>query len=352
VTPLRVLVLLLLAGCSAPPADDASRRGYWQEQVEGVFACRSREALAAFLDRIRTLPPRRPRNAGGGSYQWGKRPPVHDDLYPLDETWDLYVIWNDEDPAKGIRSVEVVGFPDLKDHLPPDYREALQALHRSPSAFNPASVDPVLLLRAVNAVQALGVRARPALQAYADLARSLPFDEIRKHSIDAYRLLPVVQLLAADPSPFVLGDGGVANPGWRLFPLVVEEGVPFLVVTGYRLAGKAEAPDSRLKAGFAVSAGPWIPAVDPVEAVERLTASADWAALTRLQSAPQALELRRGIRRQALEALATVYRPPDDFSPRNCCEDPSEAAWRQVVQEVRALGIRWDPERQDFIRSR
>ena len=355
-----VVSCFLLAACSSappagPPQGETARRDYWREQVQGAFACHGRNDLDVFLDGIRRLPPRRPRNAGGGSFRVEDQPTVYDDLFPLDEVFDLYVVWNAEEPEKGIKSVEVVGFPDLRARINPAIFDALQALNRSPSAFNGASFDPVLLVRAANAVRALGSQGLPALKAYYDLATQAPYEVARKHSLDAFRIFPVIQLCGSNPSPFRLGAGGVRNPGaatWPLFPMILEQDVPFMVVTDYALGGLPEDPLGRLGPGRSLNPTVLAPVLDPVEAVEALTSSSRWEALAKEQPAREAVELKRRVRRQALEALAPVYRAPDDDARRSCCEDPAEAEWRQVVQEVRALGIRWDPQRQDFVRSR
>ncbi|HEV3028845.1 MAG TPA: hypothetical protein VG457_14800, partial [Planctomycetota bacterium] len=288
------LVVLLLGACSSlspkpPPGSPtplpsgaSDPRNYWQERVQGAFACRSRAGLDSFLDRIRSLPPRRPRSIGGGSYQVGGHPPVYDDLYPLDDLYDLYVIWNGKEPDEGIRSLEIVGFPDLQPRIPPEYFEALQAVHRSPSAWNSWSFDPVLLLRAVNTLEALGDGARSALRAYSDLAHTLSFEEQRKYTIDEYRLFPIVQLHSKNPSPFALGNGGVSDPGpatWPLFPMTLEGGVPFLVVQDYTLVGQLEDVRRRLGADFRLRPTPLAPESNPVEAAEALFQSPRWAAL-------------------------------------------------------------------------
>jgi hypothetical protein len=101
------------------------------------------------------------------------------------------------------------------------------------------------------------------------------------------------------------------------------------------------------------------PTLDPVEAVEKLTASPRWEALlaasdrfTPAPSRKQAAQLKLLMREQALQALAPVYTPPPDEPPQDCCKDPSEVRWARIVEEVRALRLRWDPARQDFVRSR
>jgi len=358
-----ILPLLLLASCSSTPIDDEQAcRIHWRDEVQGVFACRNRGALEAFLDRIRKLPSRRPRNAGGGSYELRNRGIVYDDLYPLDETYDLYIVWNDKERESGIRSVEVVGFPDLRPRINPGHFDALMALHRSPPAENCWSFDPVLLLRAINAIRELGSEAQPALRSYLDLARRLSFEDRRKYSIDETRLFPVLQIHSTSPTPFRLGDGGISHPGgatWPLFPIVLEGDLPFIVVTDYLRNGKGEDPSGRLGPGFALRPTLLSPTTNPVEAVEALTASSRWVALLEASdsenpkaTAQKAKQLKQLIRSQALEALAPIYTPPDDEPLLDCCKDPDEIRWTRVVGEVRALGIRWDPGRQDFIRTR
>lgn len=365
-----LLLSLLLAGCSAaaptppsaPPTDEAARRGFWREEAAGIFGCRSYRAVDDYLDGIRVLPPHLPRHVAGGGYALQGGAMVYDDLYTLDENFDLYVIWNGEGPSGGVRSVEVVGFVDLRPRFRPDHFEALRALHRSVSVGTSWDFDQVLLIRAANAVRSLGAEAAPALRAYAALAAELPVEELRKRRLDARRLFPVIQLHCTNPSPFRLGDGGVAYPGpatWPLFPLTLEGDLPFLVVSGYTLFGVGEDPVRRLDEGFALRADPLAPTLDPVAAVESLTSSPRWAALLSARdpwreppSDREGKALKQWVRRQALQALSSVYRAPDEDVAKGCCEDPSEQAWRRVVDEVRALGIRWDPVRQDFVRSR
>lgn len=362
-----VFALLLLTGCvrppsSEPPEDAAARRNYWRDRVAGVFSCRERTDVSAFLDRIRKLPPRLPESIGGGTYQVGFEAPVTDDLYTLDESFNLYLVWNGSRASGGIRSAEVVGFADLRSRFRPEHFEALEALQRCPSAMSYWSFDPVHLLRAVNAFLALGKEAIPALRSYVDLVRSLPLGEKRKYSLDEYRLFPVVQLLSTKPSPFRLGNPGVAEPGpatWPLFPLALEGDLPFMVVTGYQLEGKAEDILGRLGSGFSLRARLLVPGSDPIEAAETLLSSSCWQALLEAESGGIPRQDRQGakrlkmlIRSQALEAVATAYRPQENASPPDCCEDPDDSAWRRVVAEVRALGLRWDARRQDFVRSR
>jgi len=302
-----------------------------------------------FLDRIRTLPPRRPVVSGGGSYSIGTAAMVYDELCPLDDDYSLYLVWNGVKQEDGVRSIEVVGFGDLRPRIRPEYFEAMRALSRI--RFG----DLVSLIRAVNTFQALGSEALPALRAYRDLCRALSFEDARKHGLDELLLVPVVQLLSAKPQFFPQDDSDVRDPGpgsWPRFPYCLEHDIPFLVSTGVSSVGPRPDVTRLLGADVVPRAAPLAPTLDPVEAAETLLTSPRWEEFLRFQSAGVGDRQKKTIRRQAIETLAPVYRPPDEFRPKSCCGDPSEAEWRQIVEEVRALGVHWDPAHQEFIRSR
>ena len=216
-------------------------------------------------------------------------------------------------------------------------------------------------MRAVNAILALGEKATSALQAYEDLQRYLSRDESPKYGAEPARILPVAWFVFARPPlkrtsitqvPEVLPMPDATL--WPLFPFTLEQGLPFLMNSfrgGPLDLEKPALADRR--------AEPLAPAIDPVEAVEQLTASPRWEALLtasdRFHPAPtrkEATQLKYLVRVQALQALAPVYAPPPDEPPRDCCKDPSEVRWARIVEEVRALRLRWDPARQDFVPSR
>jgi hypothetical protein len=146
------------------------------------------------------------------------------------------------------------------------------------------------------------------------------------------------------------------SKGWPLFPFTLEQGLPFLV---NGLSTPPINPSRPAVASAALRDGALAPTLDPVAAVEELTASPRWEALLNASdrfnpptTRKQATQLKYLVRVQALQALAPVYTPPPDEPPQDCCKDPQEVRWVRIVEEVRALRLRWDPRRQDFIPSR
>src|SRR6185295_3498183 len=140
---------------------------------------------------------------------------------------------------------------------------------------------------------------------------------------------------------------------------ILEKDNPFIVVTGYFSTGPGSNAMEHLEAGDVVRPAPLAPSVDPVQAVEELTFSPRWEALINATDDHHPKQTREGaqsllwlVRREALHAIDHLYTPPPPEDPADCCKDPSEVAWRRIVDEVRALGIRWDASRQDFVRSR
>src|SRR4029077_16688227 len=150
---------------------------------------------------------------------------------------------------QGIRSTEVVGFPDALNRLAPELRDSVAAIHRSPSPQRGLEFSPLRLIRAVNSLHALGKEnALKALWAYDRIARELSLEDRTKYHVDEYRILPIVHLLFESPPGgfpgFILGAGDIAPPenkAWPLFPIVLVQDVPFMMVSGYLLGGKPQA---------------------------------------------------------------------------------------------------------------
>lgn len=355
-------LLLLLSACSASPARQqapADRRTLWRERVRGIRPEFDRKDIEAFLDSVRVPAAHRPPYLSGGGFSDEDHPMTHFELYSLDETFALYLVWKGEPAKDGIRSAEVVAFEDLKSRVDPALWDAVEAIHRSPSGQQGLGFDPVCLIRAVNALQPLGKeKALEALRAYDRLAGELSFADHHKYQIDEYRILPIVQLLFESPAgsmpPFALGAGDLAPPEpphCPLFPLVLSQDVPFMLVTGYTLAGIPEMAADRLKLKLGpIRSAPLSPRVTALEAADDLIRSEAWAALG-LQ-AGQAGRKRWELRRQALRALSTVFAPRPEETTNDCCVDPTETQWRATVARASSSGVLWSPEIQDFILGR
>ncbi len=341
------------------PSGDAARQEYWKGKAAGIQPDWDRSRLETYLEGVRVRG-RQPFRSYQGTIRRGTEPAKHYNRYVLDEDFQLFVTWKED--GRRLVSAEVVGFWDLRDRVDQVLFPALRHLHRAPTAEDLWDYDPILLIRGVNAVLALGGKATAALQAYEDLQRYLSRDEAPKYGVDTARILPVAWFVCAKPPLKRTALGQVPEelplPDatlWPLFPFTLEQGLPFLMNSFW-----GSGPLDFEKPAFSDRrAGALAPALDPVEAVEQLTASPRWEALLtasdRLHPAltpKEATQLKYLVRVQALQALAPVYTPPPDDPPQDCCKDPSEVRWARIVDDVRALRLRWDPVRQDFVPSR
>jgi len=290
----------------------------------------------------------------GGGFSAEAVPMTYYDLYRLDETFTLYVVWNGEDVRQGIRSTEVVSFGDLRSRVDPALYEAVAAIHRSPSAQRGLDFNPVSLIRAVNVLQALGKeKVLKALRAYVRLSGELPVTDCFKYQVDEYRVLPVARLLFDGP-PFVLGAGDVAPPAgrdWPLFPIVLAQDVPFMLVSGYILGGKGQSAGEYLEQlKGPLREDPLAPRVTALEAADALTESEAWKAL-HLGPGNEGRK-KWQVRGQALGALGAVFARRPEETSNDCCVDPTEAQWRATVERAKSAGILWSPQLQEFIIGR
>jgi len=269
-------------------------------------------------------------------------------VYSLDQTTALYLVWKSEDPARGIRSTELVAFSDLKGRVDPALFDAIAAIHRSPSAQQGLAFDPVPLIRAVNTLQALGKeKALKALRAYSRLARDASPEEVHKHSLDEYRILPILLLLFDGMPGYRIGAGDVDVD----IPVVLIQDLPFMLVAGYALDGRPPDPADYLRRATGdLRASPLAPRALPMDAADELTRSPVWKGL-KLGAGNEGRK-RWQMRRQALEAAGTVFSLRPDETTSDCCVDPTETQWRAAVDRAKEAGIVWSPEIQDFILGR
>lgn len=368
---LPLLLCVVLTGCSTPPpapaeaveilpSGEAARKEYWKGKASDIRPDWDRDRLEAYLEGVRVRG-RQPFLGFQGTFRRGTEAAKFYNRYVLDEDFALFVTWKEE--GRLLAHAEVAGLWDLHDRIDPVLYPALRHLHRAPTSESLWDFDLVLLIRAVNAVLALGEKAPAALAAYLELTQHLRPEEPLKYGLRPERVVPVawfvfdrhpkqLQRMEQMPDALAIPDPKI----WPLFPFTLEEGLPFLVNT---FSVPPLDPSSPAFSDAALRPGPLAPALDPVEAVERLTASPRWEALLtasdRFHPSPtrmEATQLKMLIREQALEALTPVYTPPADEPPRDCCKDPQEIRWTRIVGEVRALRLRWDASRQDFVRSR
>lgn len=343
---LRAALLCLLLPSVSTSAQD--RLGEWVEKTRPIRPAWGRKELEEFVNNIRVASAHRPTYLGGGGFARGTGPMTHFNVYSLDDTYALYLVWKSEDPARGIRSTEIVAFSDLKGRVDPLLFEAIEAIHRSPSAQQGLAFDPIPLIRAVNALLPLGKeKALKALRAYARLARDASAEEVHKHSLDGCRILPLALLLFEGMPGYRIGEGDVDVE----VPVVLVQDVPFMLVAGYTINGKPPDPAEYLQqATGALRASPLAPRGLPLEAADELLRSPLWKTL-KLGPGSEGRK-KWQMRRQALEAAGTVFSLRPDETTTDCCVDPTETQWRAAVERARGAGIVWSPEIQDFILGR
>jgi hypothetical protein len=213
--------------------------------------------------------------------------------------------------------------------------------------------DPAALLRAAALLHALGeAGAARALSLYGEQAdlgpgrAGTPLDGQR--AILVARLLYVPRVGATPQLPPSLGkpDIGVnadptLSPHW---PLVVSCDVPFLPVGGYAVGG---APTSAARyVEQARHLGrlrhqPLTPSCSPVEAADRLVASAGWRAAVPEHQEAYARSL---IYRQALRAGRPAF-PADDRPIANLATISAadlDPTWQRLTEAPAARALSWD----------
>jgi hypothetical protein len=348
-----ISITLIVCLQLAVPSSPQDPRLAWTEKLRAVQPSWDRKELDAFLEKLRGSVSR----LNGGGFHIPPTKITYFDLYALDETYALYVVWKDHDVRKGIESTEVVAFSDLRPRIEPGLFDVLATIQRSPSAQQGLDFNPLALIRAVNTLQALGKeKALKALWAYDRLVQNASPEERFKQQLDEYRILPIVQVLFEGPHgrmpPFALGGGDVepAGASWPRFPIVLVQDVPFMMISGYMLTGKPQKAIDHLRLELGPLREPLAPRVTALEAADELTESPAWKAL-RLGPGNEGRK-RWQIRRQALAAVHSAFTPRTEETTNDCCVDPTETQWRWTVDRAKASGLLWSPEIQNFIIGR
>jgi hypothetical protein len=261
-------------------------------------------------------------------------------------------------PADWPAVVTVAGFPDLRGLTDPAQYEALRAIHRCPSVCwmdGGAPLDPVLIIRAVNMLQAMGEeKALETMRAYARLCSAAPMASPWQ-GLDACRLIVLTRLLyppdkAAMRAPSIGAPSVCFRPGTgaaSMSPLAVLDDVPFVLTRGYLLAGLPEDPlayleDCRIHGKF--RSKPLTPTVSVVGTAESLMASLP-ADLCEDAGAGDREEIVSLLRLQVVAALSAVVAP----SAAEHWSRVSDAEWDRVRAAAAERGVRWDAGRQDFV---
>jgi len=236
----------------------------------------------------------------------------------------------------------------------------MQAINGAPSV-SAEGFDPVTLVRAVNHLHSLGkAKAITELRDFLRIARysNGERDPANIDTSDGQCVFLIVRLLfepekRGDKLPDVgIGafipfreENDVAL--WPLFPLALQDDIPFVLNEGVILGGLAEHPGSHVnwaeKHGK-LRARPLWPADDPLRAVDKL------AALP--QTARLGLPDRGVLRRQGWKTIAHLAQRPagsQDFWPDHRGKYDANADWEAHKRIAAKLKIRWDEKLQRYV---
>ncbi|MCA8915821.1 MAG: hypothetical protein KDB90_10460 [Planctomycetes bacterium] len=226
-------------------------------------------------------------------------------------------------------------------------------------------VDPVPLIRAVNAMVPLGkAEVMRLLRAY---VREKSADRMSRVE-DAGKVFWVARLLFVEPSgvpvrcPVVGCFGLVVRDGsssWPCYPLAVVNDIPFEATEGMgvSLNGQAEIPERYLDdidESSVLRRSPLRPADNPVEAAEALLNSDAWKDLVdewdegnEGRSVSTRNSAAAKVRAQAVNSLRHLRGSGE--SQRHLLSWLGESDWVDWVAHSAALQPYWDEEAQDYL---
>lgn len=221
----------------------------------------------------------------------------------------------------------------------PELRRLLELLAAVPSYDD--TLEPLALVRAVNALHALGKdRALAVVDEFLRVSSWLD-DPGREGVFLVMRAL--FDVPAAGMPPMMVGAPSPAPPQDPAlaprFPLVIVDDVPFKLVRGYMLAGHAEPPEDDVAAFRKVGVvrkRPLAPTPRALDAIDAWLAGPD----ARILGVDRAY-----VMDQALRLFGTVF-VPADRGPDTWIPDPTR--WAVHRAAVRALRATWNTAQQRF----
>jgi hypothetical protein len=232
----------------------------------------------------------------------------------------------------GDRGAPPVGFGEA------DLRRLLELIDAVPS-YN-AQLDPLALIRAVDALQPLGKeRALAAIDEYLRVSSS--FDDGGREGVFLL-LRALFDVPAAGMPPMMVGGAQVPTDPAALprFPLAIVDDVPLKLISGYSLAGEAEAPETDVavfrKLGT-LRAKPLAPSGGALDAIHTFVEGP----LVKAMAVDD--NLRVSLYDQALSLTATVAQPSDASIDGRFPYGPNiPARWAARRAEVAKQKPVWD----------
>jgi hypothetical protein len=241
--------------------------------------------------------------------------------------------------------------PDLKVLPEKQLRSLLHLIDKAPSYNSGYHYDPLLIIRIVNVLQPLGKeKALAAIQEYLRVASS--FHAPGREGV--FLVLRVLFDIPADPGHMPNMSVGACSPAapknpkqLPRFPILIQDDVPLLLVSGYALIGHAERPESHLiyfREKGRLRGKPLRPGNTPLRILTAWAKNAGW-----LYGKDDIESGKLLIANQLLNMLDSIYRSDTDsdgykFWP----EGDVDKEWKSVEAKVGKLDIRWNPEKQRY----
>jgi len=243
--------------------------------------------------------------------------------------------------------------------IPEDLRTLIKLVHNSPS-LDSGWFNPTALVRAVNGLRSEGKeKAIRALRAYYDMAR---LADSHWTGLRTDRILPILQLLfipeeGAPERPrlreYALRDLEGDRSAWPLFPLVLQEDIPFLPAPhGDHYAD--EVPDDVLAAvNYVFKCGqlrdkPLSPLVAPCQALKNLMATPAWKRFS--GNRDPSVRFEGDLLIQAVVATHTLCPVTANqyMSLEREIVGLNDQEWQARVEALQMLAPKWDAVKQDF----
>jgi len=255
------------------------------------------------------------------------------------------------------------GAPPNPSILPEqELRSLLRIIDTAPSYNNGSldridgeSYDPLKLIRVINALQPLG--KEKALAAISEYLRVCSrYDDEGCDGL--FLILRALFEVPADPGympRMLVGAPWPPEPSDRRliprFPIWLQDDIPILMVSGYRLAGQAEPVERHVeyfRQHGRIRAKPLVPTDRPIAVPEKLMRSGQWI-FSKDFASGESNSGKSMVMTQILKVLRTVYRTNirfHKFANREGTE--ADGAWKKIASEITGLDIRWDSSKDRY----
>jgi hypothetical protein len=249
-----------------------------------------------------------------------------------------------------------------------ELRDLLRLLDTAPG-MEGWNYNPLPEIQIVNRLQPLG--KEKALAVIAEYVRvSDEWSGFGGSRSGMFLVLAVLFDLPAGVYSAQAGSFGAPSPGppkdpdrIPRFPIAIVDDIPFMLVNGYMLAGRATPMENVVnfyQAKGSIRTRPLLPGSDPLASIAHLTNSEQWIyGDTNLQRTEHSLSFgpiedsereQAMLMEQLLRLIDSVYRlPTDAMGSRLPWGEERDPAWKRIVSEVSTLKIKWDPQQNIFV---